>query len=352
MTIDLNFIAFWQRKFRQVLDTLLQLRSWLLFLMIPALFFGERLYHRSLVISPLRLEDIPELPLEAVRRLLVIAPHPDDETLGAGGVIQAVLAYGAQVKVVMMTNGDGQIMAPLLLHRQIRPRAVNYIAAGEHRQIETLAALQLLGLPQEAILFMGYPDRGLTSLWESNWNGACPVKAPYTRSTRSPYALTFNPQASYCGRDLLADLGAIINDYKPDLVLLPHPSDDHADHRAAANFSLLALALSQAAEPDYQPAIWGYLIHYDYYPQPRGLQPDRSLLPPAALVGDSGRWARFNLSPAQLELKTQAIQAYPTQRFLLGSFLPSFIRQNELFAHIPAVTSPESLSFREAAKTN
>ena len=40
-------------------------------------------------------------------RLMVFSPHPDDESLGAGGLIQRVLAAGGKVRVVFMTNGDG-----------------------------------------------------------------------------------------------------------------------------------------------------------------------------------------------------------------------------------------------------
>ena len=40
-------------------------------------------------------------------RLLVIAPHPDDEVLGAGGLMQRVKATGGAVRVVYLTDGDG-----------------------------------------------------------------------------------------------------------------------------------------------------------------------------------------------------------------------------------------------------
>ena len=40
-------------------------------------------------------------------RLLVIAPHPDDEVLGAGGLMQRVHAGGGTVRVVYLTDGDG-----------------------------------------------------------------------------------------------------------------------------------------------------------------------------------------------------------------------------------------------------
>ena len=39
-------------------------------------------------------------------RILILAPHPDDECLGTGGLIQQALAKGAKVKVIFITNGD------------------------------------------------------------------------------------------------------------------------------------------------------------------------------------------------------------------------------------------------------
>src|SRR6185295_13542272 len=40
-------------------------------------------------------------------RLLVVAPHPDDEVLGAGGLMQRVHETGGTVRVVYLTNGEG-----------------------------------------------------------------------------------------------------------------------------------------------------------------------------------------------------------------------------------------------------
>ena len=52
-----------------------------------------------------------ELAVKRGERLLVLAPHPDDETLGAGGLIQRVLARGGTVRVVLVTAGDGYVEA-------------------------------------------------------------------------------------------------------------------------------------------------------------------------------------------------------------------------------------------------
>jgi len=43
---------------------------------------------------------------EDSERILILAPHPDDETLGCGGTIQKALLQGKTVKVVFLTSGD------------------------------------------------------------------------------------------------------------------------------------------------------------------------------------------------------------------------------------------------------
>ena len=52
--------------------------------------------------STVRLKD----QLHAGAKIAVLAPHPDDESLGTGGLIQQALAAGAEVRVIFVTDGD------------------------------------------------------------------------------------------------------------------------------------------------------------------------------------------------------------------------------------------------------
>jgi LmbE family N-acetylglucosaminyl deacetylase len=330
-----------------------QLKVWLLLAILLGLLANNVIYNRSLASAPLSLKDMPALSLATVRRALVIAPHPDDETVGVGGAIQALLAQGARVKVVFMTNGDGQAAAPLLLRHEIRPRATNYVVTGEQRQAEALAALAVLGVPAEDALFLGYPDRGLAELWARDWIDDCPLQAFYTRATSSPYPLTFNNQATYCGCDVLADLRTILAGYRPDLIFLPHPNDQHLDHSTASSFAQLALVLENANAPDYQPELWAYLVHYGYFPQWRGLYPNSHLLPPVPLAAPGSDWTRLDLDREQIEVKARALAAHASQQWLLRSFLDSFIRRNELFVRIrPVDIAPLAYDDLELLETN
>src|SRR5436309_73025 len=54
-----------------------------------------------------RRPSIAQIANSPATRLLVVAPHPDDEVLAAGGLIHHVVSIGGQVRVVYLTDGDG-----------------------------------------------------------------------------------------------------------------------------------------------------------------------------------------------------------------------------------------------------
>jgi LmbE family N-acetylglucosaminyl deacetylase len=88
-------------------------------------------------------------------RILVLAPHPDDEALACAGAIQRGLASGLPVHVVFLTLGDNNEWSftvyrkrPQLLPRQVR-------AMGEVRHDEALSAARALGLAPDALIFLG-----------------------------------------------------------------------------------------------------------------------------------------------------------------------------------------------------
>src|SRR5436305_1509420 len=80
-------------------------------------------------------------------RILVLAPHPDDEVLGAGGVLREAVRRGLPTRVVFLTNGDSNEWSFLAYRKRpvILPRSV--LAMGILRRQEGLAAAAVLGLP-------------------------------------------------------------------------------------------------------------------------------------------------------------------------------------------------------------
>jgi LmbE family N-acetylglucosaminyl deacetylase len=293
--------------------------------------------------TPDEVGNLPALEPKNYKKLLVIAPHPDDETLAAGGVIQQAIRAGVQVKVVVVTNGDGQMVSPILLNEKNSSQRRNYVNVGEHRQAESMQALEKLGLGPADMLFLGYPDRGTASMWLADWRSQCPYRSAYTQVDTNPYPDTYHTGEMYCGSNLLSDLQQIIESYKPNLVVLPHPSDQHSDHEAVSNFARMAIAIASLDQADYTPEIWAYLVHYGMFPEPRGKHLDDFLVPPKNLLEPASHWGRVHLSPSDVSIKYGAITEYSSQIRLFGRFLSSFARSNELFESLPvAALSPVS----------
>jgi LmbE family N-acetylglucosaminyl deacetylase len=289
------------------------------------------------------------ISLEGHQRLLVVAPHCDDETLGAGGMIQAAARLGMGIRVVIETNGDGYLFATMEEFRRLFPRAQDYIHMGEIRQQESLSALRLLGLAPENVTFLSYPDRGTPSLWNANWLTTNPYRSPYIEATHSPYPISYNSQSVYAGQDLLADLQSILQSYQPDLILYPHPDDVHPDHWGLSNFVRLALLLEQYQNPGFPPEAYAYLVHRPDFPVPREWKPDQSLLPPAALFDVSTAWLRFDITQEEAMRKWDALQLYRSQLSFLSELFQRFIRRNELFERVepgalPSLASGEPLN--------
>lgn len=278
-------------------------------------------------------------PLPDVERVLVISPHPDDEALALGGTIAQLRLAGQQVLVVFLTNGDANQAAKKLFTANPLHRAEDYRALGYRRQKEAIAALRILGVPMNHVLFLGYPDQGLVSLASKSWNRENPYTSPFTKANYAFYRNSFNPRALYCGEDLVADLDVILRRFSPTVLYLPHPEDGHPDHRAAVQLVLAALA---KVEPEPGPELRLYVVHAPSWPTPRRLTTGQALAAPSSLA--RWKWWSFELEEDLVTAKLRAIRAYTTQRATNGRFLASFVRANELYATFTLPTSPVGAS--------
>lgn len=278
--------------------------------------------------------DAPPLILNATDRILILAPHPDDETLGAGGIMQRALSLGLPVRVAFLTYGDANEWSFMLYGRQpeLLPRQVE--AMGEVRHDEALAAARHLGLAPEQLTFLGYPDFGTLAIWTEHWESEPPLHSIFARATHVPYANAYRPGAAYKGEEVLADLEAIFRDFTatygtPTKVFLSHPADHNPDHLALYTFTRVALW-----DLGLKPELYGYLVHSTGWPEPRGLAPAAALAPPASLT-NQGTWWTFPLSPAEISRKLTALEAHRTQYGANARYLSSFVRANELFGSYP-----------------
>lgn len=296
-----------------------------------ALFLVVYVVYRILYNYP-KLQDLAPLPLEGHGKLLVLAPHCDDETLSSAGVILAAQRLGMQVNVVVATNGDGYLFATMEEFHQIYPTHEDFIRLGNLRQQESLKALKVLGVDAGQVIFLSYPDRGTPSLLLENWSRDNPYRSPYSETSQSPYPVTYNPDSVYAGEDLLADLKSILEDQHPDLILYPHPDDVHGDHWALGAFARLAVSMLERENPGYHPDLYAYLVHRRDYPEPKEYQPKLNLLPPRRSYEVDNHWYRWDLSENDVALKDQAVRQYESQLTTLGYLMYRFVRQDEPFA--------------------
>lgn len=277
------------------------------------------------------------LALSADDRILVLAPHPDDEVLGAGGVIQQAVAMKLPVKIVYLTNGDSNQWSFLLYRKYpvVFPGAVE--SMGMVRHDEAVKADNILGVNPNDLIFLGYPDFGTLNMWYVHWNGRPPYRSILARVNAVPYKTAYHYGAPYVGESILTDLESILKDFKPTKVFVSHPADHNGDHLACYLYTRVALWDEGMDSVELYP----YLIHYLTWPKPKGFHPEKDLAPPDALADDE-IWTQFHLSAVQLEAKEKALQAHRSQYISSPRYLLSFVKFNELFGDIPPLRLREN----------
>lgn len=234
------------------------------------------------------------LPLRSVHtiatnRILIVAPHPDDETLGCGGAIALLRSLGCSVQVLVMSDGT-------LSH----PRSLKYPPPRLRalREAETLEALSTLSVSRTETTFLRLPDGSIPTLESSEAEVA------------------------------VALCRAHLQLVKPETVFLPWRFDPHPDHRAT--WQLINAVLN---ELDYLPRMIEYPI-WDWDPEQRG-----DFAECKRIVG----W-RLNIQNV-LKTKLKAIAAYRSQTTdlidddpegfrLTAEMLRNFARPWELYLEV------------------
>ncbi len=271
-------------------------------------------------------------------RLLVIAPHPDDETLGAGGLIQRVVERGGSARVVLMTAGDGYVEGVIQETGRPRPRPEAYIAYGERRLGEARAAVRRLAGPAGRVQVLGFPDGGLEPLLAAHWQRRHAERSFTTRLFQPSYPEARDRRLAYDGADLLHELVALLREAQPTIVALPDPLDRHPDHRATGLFALLAVdEWLRAGAPG--PQLLAYLVHWPAWPPgwDRPPSPDdaraRLDLPPTLPARGAGP-VTLALDDHEVQRKQAALARHATQQEAMPFFLAAFVRRTEPYTSL------------------
>jgi LmbE family N-acetylglucosaminyl deacetylase len=264
------------------------------------------------------------------RRVLVIATHPDDELLTAGGTVTDLLAEGARVRIVVATAGDAYFRAARPLGRGM-PGPAQYRALGELRHAESLAAAKVLGLEADDVVSLGYPDGGTSSMWDGSW-AAAQAFCGRSGDRTVPYSWAYRPGSPASGQDMAADLAAIVREFKPDTVIAPDPRETHPDHAAVAAFSMYALD-----DAGFTGTRLTAIVHFKRFPSPWAYLPEAGLAPPPQLLATGVQWLALPVTPHAEQSKHAAFEAYRSQTAIvdLSWYMRSFVRRNELFCLRP-----------------
>jgi LmbE family N-acetylglucosaminyl deacetylase len=266
-------------------------------------------------------------------RLLVIAPHPDDEVLAAAGLLQHLQAAKGVLRVVYLTDGEGYREGVQVEDRVASPTASNYRAYGRQREREAHAALRALGFGAESLTFMGFPNGGLNRLMTRYWSerkGA--YRSPFTRRDRPSTSEIVVADTEFRGEDLTQELAQIISDFRPTMILVPRREDQHADHCSAWFFVADALADVTRVHPDRDVDVVTYIVHYFSW-----LFEDDAphTAPPEGLSGGVSGWLNVPLSGGELQTKRRALGMYKSQMDVMRWFLNGFARRDEWFSRQP-----------------
>lgn len=277
-------------------------------------------------------------------RVMVLAPHADDESLATGQLIAAARRDGLPVSVVFLTNGDGFTRAAeeTLADSGGLPDPSEYLELAQTRQVEARAAAAALGVPDGNLFFLGYPDRGLKEMLVEHWSAAAPYRSPYTGRSTSPYPDSHHQAAPYAGETLLEDLEELMATFHPTLLAIPHPDDLHSDHWATSVFGRLAVLrlVAQGRLTSPGPRLLDYVVHAGPWPWPPWPAPYLPLTAPQSLATSGTVWEfrpGDRLSRHQKEL---AIASYRTQLKVSRGYLGAFDRANELIGEV----SPSAIS--------
>ncbi|MBV8378943.1 MAG: PIG-L family deacetylase [Verrucomicrobia bacterium] len=216
--------------------------------------------------------------LSKADRVLVVAPHPDDESLGAGGLLQRMFAQRIPVRIVFATNGENNPWAQRYWDGRWRIGPDEQVRWGRRRRQEALNAICSLGGSPDCANFLDLPDLGITDLL---MQGA---------------------------RDLSVPLTEEIQEWEPTLALIPTIFDAHPDHSA------LSVAFARAIDSVGASSIqtWEYLVHHPQVPIPR-------------------KALKLVLRTEEVERKRRAILCHETQVALSRRRFTSFARTEEAY---------------------
>ena len=184
------------------------------------------------------------------KRVIIFAPHQDDEILGCAGTIDLLNKSNIEIFIVFATNGDfyGK-------------------ASAEIRLQESTTALNALGIQEDHIIVLGFADTGMaykeSFLWKMYHSHAEEtINSPVSDSTYHPFDCEeyskgkYGMHLPYTKKAFSYVLKSLIEDIKPDIIITSSSLDMHGDHSALCRF-----IENTIDEMNINIRIYQYIIH-------------------------------------------------------------------------------------------
>jgi LmbE family N-acetylglucosaminyl deacetylase len=213
--------------------------------------------------------------LDLSRRILIVAPHPDDAEIAAFG-----LYAGRNATIVTVTSGNA---GDANYAAEFPDPAQQYLFKGFLRAVDSVTVPWLGGIPPDRAYNLGYFDARLRTMREKPGETVAEMYGPNTdvsvyRRANIGNLLPKRPRAN-AWSNLVEDLVAVLKKVDPQVVVTAHPYlDYHADHRYAT------VALAEALERWKKPATFLlYTNHADRNLYPYGPAEANVSLPPTVL---------------------------------------------------------------------
>lgn len=220
-------------------------RGFLSLLIIPLIFgSGVGLSYSAIKNNTYRFENVDNGKSEAFanRNVLVVVPHQDDETFLFGGVFEEYIKYGSKVNVVFSTNGD----------------AMETAETKGTRLKEAIKALQVFGVDEDNIYFLGYGDtwdNDKSHIYLSEGGKLMTSTAGYTATYALPDHPAFNDGADYTRDNFKSDMKNLIMKIQPDTIYCVD-YDKNSDHRATSLIFEEAMGEILKENKEYRPLVY------------------------------------------------------------------------------------------------
>jgi len=176
------------------------------------------------------------------QKVLIVAPHPDDEILCCANTIKKHLLAGDEVSIVVITNGDGK-------EEGDSGQSLDY---GTQRKNESLRAARRLGVSPRNVMFLGFPDGYLSEIEKKG-----SARSKFTQLIQTMRASLF-PGTPYTWSGLQRSLRKVLTKSEADIVYLPNENDTHSDHQVVAR-AMRKAARSLKITPEWNE----YMVHFE-----------------------------------------------------------------------------------------